>query len=91
MCVTLLTDASNHGLIKLFPVLISYFLPYKRVKVKVLEFREQPSETSDIIFVDYLKEVLSYNDLMKVVAFYRDNTDCKTEKIGKVVTMFMLN
>lgn len=75
-CITLLTDASNHGSIKLFPVLIRYFLPYEGVKVKVLEFREQPGETSDII-VDYIKEVLSSNDLnKKIVAFCGDNTNC---------------
>lgn len=75
-CITLLTDASNHGSIKLFPVLIRYFIPYEGVKVKVLEFREQPGETSDII-VEYLKEVLSLNDLnKKIVAFCGDNTNC---------------
>lgn len=75
-CITLLTDASNHGSIKIFPVLIRYFLPCEGVKVKVLEFREQPGETSDII-VDYLKEVLSCNDLnKKIVAFCGDNTNC---------------
>lgn len=63
-CITLSTDASNHGSIKLFPVLIRYFLPYEGVKVKILEFREQPGETSDIV-VNYLKEVLSCNDLNK--------------------------
>ncbi|KAK4875643.1 hypothetical protein RN001_012065 [Aquatica leii] len=63
--ITLLTDASNHGSIKLFLVMIRYFLPYEGVKVKVLEFREQPGETSDII-VDYLKEVLSCNDLIGI-------------------------
>lgn len=47
-CITLLTDASNHGSIKLFPILIRYYLPYEGVKVKILEFREQPGETSII-------------------------------------------
>ncbi|CAB3228848.1 unnamed protein product [Arctia plantaginis] len=75
-CITLLTDASNHGSVKLFPVLIRYFLLCEGVKVKVLEFREQPGETSDII-VNYLKEVLSFNDLnKKIVAFCGDNTNC---------------
>jgi len=63
-CVTLSTDASNHGSTKLFPVLIRYFLPCEGVKVKILEFREQPGETSDIV-VNYLKEVLSCNELNK--------------------------
>ncbi|KAK4883262.1 hypothetical protein RN001_006581 [Aquatica leii] len=60
-CMALLTNAFNHGSIKLFPVLIRYLLSYEGVKVKVLEFREQPGETSDII-VDYLKEVFCGNN-----------------------------
>lgn len=41
-----------------------------------LQFREQPSKTSDII-LDQLKEVLSSNDLnQKIVAFHGDNTNC---------------
>ena len=55
-CITLSTDASNHGSIKLFPILIRYSLPYEGVKVKFLEFREQPGEIPDIV-VNYLKEV----------------------------------
>lgn len=75
-CITLSTDASNHGSIKLFPVLIRYFLPYEGVKVKILEFLEQPGETSDIV-VNYLREVLSCNELnKKIVAFCGDNTNC---------------
>lgn len=75
-CISLLTDASNHGSIKLFPVLVRYFVPYEGVRVRILEFQKQPGESSDII-VDYLKEVLSCNDLnKKIVAFCADNTNC---------------
>lgn len=75
-CITLLTDASNHGSTKLFPVLVRYFLPYEGVQVEILEFQEQPGETSDII-VDYLKQVLTKNELTsKIVAFCGDNTNC---------------
>ncbi|KAL4126194.1 hypothetical protein QTP88_010420 [Uroleucon formosanum] len=75
-CITLLTDASNHGSTKLFPVLVRYFLPYEGVQVKILDFQEQPGETSDII-VDYLKQVLTKNELTsKIVAFCGDNTNC---------------
>lgn len=43
-CITLLTDASNHGSTKLFPVLVRYFFPYEGVQIKILEFQEQPGE-----------------------------------------------
>lgn len=44
--------------------------------MKVLDFRGQPGETSDVI-VDYLKEVSSFNDLNKKIgAFCGDNTNC---------------
>jgi len=73
--ITLLTDASNHGSTKLFPVLVRYFLPYEGVQVKILEFQEQPGETSNII-VDYLKQVLTKNELTsKIVMFCGDNTN----------------
>jgi hypothetical protein len=72
-CITLLTDTSNHGFTKLFLVLIRYFSPYEEVQVKILEFKEQPGETSNII-VDYLKQVLTKNELTsKIVAFCGDN------------------
>ncbi|KAF2890983.1 hypothetical protein ILUMI_15190, partial [Ignelater luminosus] len=65
-CISLLTDASNHGSIKLFPVLIRYFLPYESVKVKILEFRKQPGETSNIV-VDYLKEVATFSQTVLTI------------------------
>lgn len=48
-CISLLTDASNHNSlsVKLFPVLVRYILPYERMKIKILQFRKQPGETSD--------------------------------------------
>lgn len=70
-CFTLSTDASNHGSIKVFPVLIRYFLPYEGVQVRILEF---PEQSSDIV-VNYLSEVLS--DLnKKIVEYYGGNRKC---------------
>ncbi len=75
-CISLSTDASNHGSIKLFPIVVRYFLPHEDVRVKFLEFRELPGETSDLI-INYLMEVLCANDLVKkIVAFCGDNTNC---------------
>lgn len=53
----MLTDASNHGDKKFFPVLVRYFDPYIGVLGKLLELESQPGETSDII-VKYLIDIL---------------------------------
>lgn len=36
--VTISTDASNHSAIKMFPVLIRYFLPEEGIKVRLIEY-----------------------------------------------------
>lgn len=57
-------------------MLVRYFLPYEDIQVKILEFKEQPGETSDII-VSYLTNVLTENNLSaKIVAYCGDNTNC---------------
>lgn len=38
-CVTILTDASNQGSQKIFPVLVRFFCLYEGTHVKVLEFQ----------------------------------------------------
>lgn len=48
--VSFLVDASNHGNIKMFPIVVRYFLPTTGVHIKVLEFSSQKRETSEIIF-----------------------------------------
>lgn len=75
-CISILTDASNHGAQKMFPILVRYVLPYEGVQVKILEFQDQPGETSEVI-VNYLTKVLTENNLSaKLVAFCGDNTNC---------------
>lgn len=44
-CFTMLTDASNHGDKKIFPVLVRYFDPYNGMLVKLIELESQPGET----------------------------------------------
>ncbi|KAF2886923.1 hypothetical protein ILUMI_19250 [Ignelater luminosus] len=65
-CITILTDASNHGSKKTFPVLVRFFLSYEGIQVKLLEFQDQPGETSDII-VNYLMKVLTKNNLTRSI------------------------
>lgn len=75
-CVTIFTDASNHGSRKIFPILVRFFLPYEGTQVELIEFRDQPGETSDVI-VNYIMKVLADNNLTsKIVAFCGDNTNC---------------
>ena len=67
------TDASNHREIKAFPVIVRFFSD-KGIENKLLHFDSLPGETSALIF-DYLKDVLSQNDLnlSNLVAFSADN------------------
>lgn len=71
--VSLFTDASNHGNVKLMPVLVRYFLPTVGVQVKLLEFTSQIGETSEII-ANLIIETAQKNDLKeKSVCFCGDN------------------
>lgn len=71
--VSISTDASNHGNVKLMPVVVRYFLPTVGVKVKMLEFTSQSGETSEII-ADLIIATAGRNDLMdKLVGFCGDN------------------
>lgn len=73
--VSIITDASNHGNIKMFPVLVRYFVPLEGMKTKVLNFTAEGGETSDII-VQLLRNTLEkFNILVKLVCFCGDNTN----------------
>lgn len=69
------SDASNRKEIKLFPIVVRYFLGRKGVQVKLLELKNQPGETSDII-CDYILDTLRANNLLqKFLSFCADNTN----------------
>lgn len=71
--VTMTTDASNHGSLKLMPVMVRYFLPTVGVKVKMLEFTSIPNETSETI-AGLVKGTAEKNDIVeKVAGFCGDN------------------
>lgn len=71
--VSVSVDASNHGSIKIFPVLVRYFIPTAGVCVKVLEVSSEDGETSTIIN-DLIKKTAQKYDLMsKIVALCGDN------------------
>lgn len=71
------TDASNHGAVKMFPLLIQYF-DWKNggLQTKVIDLQSLPNETADTI-ATFIKDALDKHDLgPKCVAFSGDN--CNT-------------
>ncbi len=71
---SLSTDASNKGNIKLYPIAIQYFTKEKGIISFVLNFYEDPNETSFAIYKN-LKESLEKNNLniQNVIAYGADN------------------
>ena len=55
-CIALMTDSSNHGNIKLFPVVVLFYDPHEGIQVKLLDIQSQSGETSDIV-AKYLEDV----------------------------------
>lgn len=84
--ITVSVDASNKKDIKLFPVVVRYFLPHCGIQDKIIDFIPLPGETSDLQCA-MLKEVIHKFSLEhKVVALCADNTNtnfggCK--RLGK--------
>lgn len=71
--ISISTDESNRGNIKMVPVVVRFFVPLVGVQVKMLEFSSEKGGTSQII-ADLLAETCPKNELMdKVVAFCADN------------------
>ncbi|KAL4108051.1 hypothetical protein QTP88_018308 [Uroleucon formosanum] len=52
-CISILTDASNHGNIKLFPLLVRLFDPLYGIQIKILNVESQPE-------IEY-KAILGYS------------------------------
>lgn len=71
--VSVYTDASNHGNIKLFPVLVRYFNPTVGVHVKVLDITSQDGENSTIISELISSAASKYDLKKKIVCFCGDN------------------
>lgn len=71
--VNIATDASNHGNVKMMPVLVRYFLPTVGVRVRVLDFSFEKGETSLIIFNLLKRAADEFKIKEKVVGFCADN------------------
>lgn len=71
--VSISTDASNHGNVKMMPVVIRYFIPTIGVRVKLLEFSSEKGETSKII-ADLILSSANKNKIgNKIIAYSADN------------------
>lgn len=69
------TDGSNHGALKVFPVVIQHFDKCNGLQHKLIEVKSLKNETSDTI-CDLLVEALESLDLQnKCIAFGADNTN----------------
>ena len=74
--VNVTIDASNTKEVKVFSIVIRYFLPESGVEVKLLQFISFPRETAEILS-KYLLSVLDQTKLKdKLIGFCADN--CKT-------------
>lgn len=71
--LTVLTDASNKGSVKMMPVLVRYFIPTIGVRVKMLNLTSQKGETS-LIISDLIKSTAEKLEIgEKIVGFCADN------------------
>jgi len=72
----ILTDASNHGSEKLFPLLVQYFSQSEGLKVKLIKISSLENETSETI-TNYCVNTLNnlVIPLEKLTAFSADNTN----------------
>ncbi|XP_055913202.1 uncharacterized protein LOC129946862 [Eupeodes corollae] len=70
------TDASNHGVQKIFPILLQYFKIDSGVNIKVVDIQAMKDETSDTISNYLLSTLKKLNISSKCIAMSGDN--CNT-------------
>lgn len=71
--ITVSTDASNHGNVKMMPVVVRYFDPTVGVKVKMLEFSSEKGAPSEIIASLIMRAAEKNQITDKIVGFCGDN------------------
>lgn len=69
------TDGSNHGNIKMFPVLIQYLNISNGIHVKLLDLKSTPNEKSETISKLLIETLNTYELKDKCIAFVGDNTN----------------
>lgn len=87
--VSLSIDASNHGHVKLLPILVRYCKIHDStsVETKLLDFVELKGETAEEIAAEVLGVIQKFNLENKVVAFSADNTNTNfggLNRLGRV-------
>lgn len=76
--VALSIDASNHGHVKLLPIMVRYFKVQEEstsVETKLLDFVELKGETAELISEEVIKIIQKFHLENKVVAISADNTN----------------
>lgn len=71
--ICLSTDASNHGNIKMIPIVVRYFIPTIGIQVKLLEFSTVKGESSEIISSLIINTAEKNQIVGKIVGFSADN------------------
>lgn len=92
--VTVITDASNHGSVKLFPVVVRYFSEKEGVKVRILDLTSQEGEKSDIIVSMLQTAIEKFGIKEKLAGFCGDNAPCNfgnRERTGTDNVYYKLN
>lgn len=79
VCIS--TDASNHKAIKMYPIIVRYFLPTQGVRTRLIEYVDMPDETGESIFKMLRTTWEKWGIKEKINALCADN--CPTN-FGKV-------
>lgn len=74
--ISVSSDGSNHGALKMFPLLVQFFDPKTGINTKMVNLETLPNETAETISEYIIKSLNSKQLLNKLVAFSADN--CNT-------------
>lgn len=91
---SLMTDASNHGNVKMFPVVVRYFSREGGIKLRIIELTSEDGETSDIIVKLLRAAIDKFKLSQKLASFCADNAPCNfgnRERTGTNNTFYKLN
>lgn len=74
-CISILSGASNHNEIKLYPILVRYFDIKNGIQIKILNLESIEEETSDIVSKSLISSYNRKNLNKKILALSADNTN----------------
>ncbi|KAF0747282.1 Uncharacterized protein FWK35_00015286, partial [Aphis craccivora] len=79
------TDASNHGHIKLFPIIVRFYSPDNGISTCLLDFYEDPDEKAIDIYNNIKNRIKALDlDFTNVSAYSADNANVNFGKINSV-------